>query len=91
MRVTYVAPRAVLRMSGALGPLQGSGLVGSMTWKLTAIPEGTMVSMSYSVGGFMEGGFKEIAPAVEAVLSEQVHRLQHYIETGKPTEGTAAP
>jgi uncharacterized protein YndB with AHSA1/START domain len=87
MRVIYVAPRALLRMSGAPGPLQAWGLAGSMTWTLTAVPEGTKVEMSYSVGGFIEGGFEGIAPAVEAVLSEQVHRLKRYVETGKPTDG----
>ena len=35
LRVVYVAPREVLRFSGGLGPLQASGVAGSMTWKLT--------------------------------------------------------
>jgi hypothetical protein len=91
MRVIYVAPRALLRMSGAPGPLQAWGLAGSMTWKLTAVPEGTKIEMSYSVGGFIEGGFEGIAPAVEAVLSEQVQRLKVYVETGKPSPAPGAP
>src|SRR5436189_3620279 len=33
-RVIYVAPREVLRLSGALGPLQASGVAGTLTWKL---------------------------------------------------------
>ena len=31
LRVVYVAPPKLLRLSGGLGPLQGSGVVGSMT------------------------------------------------------------
>jgi hypothetical protein len=29
---SYAAPGELLRMSGALGPLQASGLAGSFTW-----------------------------------------------------------
>ncbi len=67
-RVVYVAPREVLRLSGALGPLQASGVAGSMTWKLTGDGDHTRVQLSYSVGGFIDGGFEKIAPAVESVL-----------------------
>jgi hypothetical protein len=49
MRVIYVAPGEVLRMSGALGPLQGSGVAGSLTWSLAATTAGTTVELSYSV------------------------------------------
>jgi hypothetical protein len=44
-----------------------------------------LLELSYSVGGFMEGGFEKVAPAVEGMLTEQVARLKRYIETGKPT------
>lgn len=86
MRVVHVAPGELLRMSGALGPLQADGLCGSLTWKLTAAAEGTTVSLSYIVGGFREGGFEQIAPAVEAVIGEQLLRLKRYVETGGPGE-----
>ena len=86
MRVVYVSPREILRMSGALGPLQGSGVAGSLTWKLTSTPPGTTLELSYGVGGFIEGGFEKIAPAVDVVLREQLRRLKLFIETGKPTE-----
>jgi hypothetical protein len=87
MRVIYVAPRETLRMSGALGPLQSSALAGSLTWRLTSAPPGTNVELSYRVGGFIEGGFEKIAPAVGAVLGEQLQRLKMFIETGNPTQG----
>ena len=85
LRVVYVAPPQVVRFSGALGPLQASGVAGSMTWKLTGGPDNTRLELSYSVGGFIPGGFEKIAPAVEAMLREQLDRLKHFIETGKPT------
>ena len=87
LRVVYIAPGEVLRLSGGLGPLQASGLAGSMTWKLTGGAENTRVELSYSVGGFVQGGFEEIAPAVESMLNDQLNRLKLFVETGKPTKG----
>ena len=84
-RVIYVAPPQVVRFSGALGPLQASGVAGSMTWKLTGDAGSTRLELSYSVGGFIPGGFEKIAPAVEAMLREQLDRLKLFVETGKPT------
>ena len=81
----YVAPPQVVRFSGALGPLQASGVAGSMTWKLTGDAGSTRLELSYSVGGFIHGGFGKIAPAVEAMLREQLDRLKLFVETGKPT------
>jgi Polyketide cyclase / dehydrase and lipid transport. len=86
LRVVYIAPPQVVRFSGALGPLQASGVAGSMTWKLTSGPDNTSLELSYSVGGFIPGGFEKIAPAVEAMLREQVDRLKMFVETGKPTK-----
>ena len=84
-RVIYVAPREILRLSGALGPLQPSGVAGTLTWKLTSGTDNTRLELSYSVGGFIDGGFEKIAPAVESVLRVQLDRLKQFAETGKPT------
>jgi uncharacterized protein YndB with AHSA1/START domain len=84
MGVAYVAPGQVLRLRGALGPLQGSGLAGSMTWKLAPSASATRLELTYSVGGYMQGGFDKMAPAVNFVLGEQLGRLKTYVETGKP-------
>ena len=86
LRVVYIAPPQVVRFSGALGPLQASGVAGSMTWKLTGGPDNTRLDLSYSVGGFIQGGFEKMAPAVEAMLREQFDRLKLFVETGKPTK-----
>ncbi len=85
LRVVYVAPPQVVRFAGALGPLQASGVAGSMTWKLTSESNSTRLNVSYSVGGFIAGGFEKIAPAVESMLREQLDRLKQFAETGKPT------
>ena len=84
-RIIYIAPREVLRLSGALGPLQASGVAGTLTWKLTGGGDNTRIQLSYSVGGFIDGGFEKIAPAVEGVLRVQLDRLKQFAEMGKPT------
>jgi uncharacterized protein YndB with AHSA1/START domain len=84
MRVVYLKANEALRLSGALGPLQASGLAGAMTWRLSPADKGTKLELTYSVGGFMAGGFETIAPAVEAVLKEQADRLKRFVETGAP-------
>ena len=43
MRVVYAAPGQALRLRGALGPLQGEGVDGSLTWSLK--PGGRCLSL----------------------------------------------
>ena len=85
MSVAYVAPGQAIRLVGGLGPLQGSGVAGSMAMKVSADGANTRIDLAYSVGGYWQGGFDKIAPGVNAVLGEQMGRLKTYIDTGKPT------
>ncbi len=84
LRVVYVAPGETLRLAGALGPLQALGVTGSMTLVFKPTFGGTALELVYSVGGFSEGGFAQLAPAVQGVLTEQMNRLKAFIETGRP-------
>lgn len=83
MTVVYVQRGRLLRLAGALGPLQGHGLAGSLTWQLEPAASGTRIRLSYSVGGYLQGGFEELAPAVDTVLGAQLARLKAYIDTGR--------
>jgi uncharacterized protein YndB with AHSA1/START domain len=83
LRIVYIQPNKVVRVAGALGPLQGSGLAGSLTWKLIEASGVTTLQLSYSVGGYMQGGFEKMAPAVDEVLNEQIQRLKVFVEGGK--------
>jgi uncharacterized protein YndB with AHSA1/START domain len=85
LRVVHVAPGRLLRLSGALGPLQASGVSGSLSWTLTDTGASTTVEVTYVIGGFMDGGFDKLAPAVSAVIREQLLRLESFVETGTPT------
>jgi uncharacterized protein YndB with AHSA1/START domain len=84
LRVVNVAPGSLLRMAGALGPMQGSGLAGAFTVQFKPAEGGTQLLLRYSVGGYLEGGFDQMAPAAEGMLAEQLARLKLYVETGKP-------
>ena len=86
LRIVFVSPGKKLRMVGGLGPLQQSGLAGSMTWTLTPQGSSTKVELTYDVGGHMSGGLDKIAPAVDSVLGEQLGRLERFVETGNPEE-----
>ncbi|MFM5893650.1 MAG: SRPBCC family protein [Novosphingobium sp.] len=82
MHVLYADPqRGVLRMSGALGPLQGEALNGTLTIELKKTETGTRLEMEYVVGGYMRMKSEEIAPAVDTVLGQQLTSLAKLFET----------
>jgi hypothetical protein len=84
LTVIHVMPQREVRFTGALGPLQQTGVAGSMIWKLTESTGGTQFEWGYTVGGYMPGGLAAIAPAVDAVLAGQLQRLKRFVETGRP-------
>ena len=84
MSVIYASPGKVLRLSGAIGPLQEAALTGTMTWTLSQAEAGTTVELTYTVGGFRVGGFRDIPTVVDGVLHGQLSRLKAFVETGRP-------
>lgn len=83
MTVEFIDPRRMVRLEGSLGPLQATGAGGHLTWMLEARDGGTALTWTYNVGGYMQGGFKQVAPAVDGVFAEQMARLKSLVETGK--------
>ena len=76
MHVIYADPQhGILRMKGALGPMQGEALDGALTVTLTRTDSGTRIDFEYVVGGFMRMKTEEIAPAVDRVLGQQLAGL----------------
>lgn len=77
MRVIFAQPGKVLRMQGALGPLQSEAVLGTLTVAMEPAKDGkaTKVSFSYVVGGYMRYKVAEIAPAVDKVLGEQFKNM----------------
>lgn len=87
--VLQAFPMRVLRLSGGFGPLQGEPVNGILTITLKEIPGGTRVLWEYNVGGPMRYKIAEIAPAVDAVMAEQLKRLQAHL--GALEDGGVAP
>ena len=84
--VVLAMPGKTLRLRGALGPLQGLGVDGAMTWKITPAGAGSDLDLTYTVGGFVKDGLDKLAGPVDGVLGEQVQRLKQFIETGSPAK-----
>jgi uncharacterized protein YndB with AHSA1/START domain len=82
--VVYVDANKLLRLNGALGPMQGMGLTGVSTFALSPKDKGTLLDVSYIASGYRPGGLTAFAPTVDAVLGIQVKRLKAFAETGNP-------
>ncbi len=77
MLVSYVDPGSEIKLLGGLGPLQGLGLHGAMSFKFEPISKDkTRLIHEYRVTGYTKGGLLKLADAVDAVQTLQVKRLQ---------------
>jgi len=81
MDVVAVWPGKMIRLRGALGPLQGEGVEGSLTWTIKPAGENATVTQNYVVGGFIRDGAGKWAPLV---LNDQLARFKSFVETGSP-------
>lgn len=84
LRVSTAMPGKLLRMRGALGPFQGHGMDGAMSWSLEAVGKETNLTVTYDLGGHMAGGLGDWPQKANGMVSEQVGRLKKFIETGSP-------
>jgi len=80
MRVVYAVPDKTLRLRGALGPFQGLGAEGAMTWSVKNGAGGTEITVSYALGGYAKDGFDGLSKAADQVLGEQLERLKKLID-----------
>lgn len=83
MTIVYADPGKMLRMRGALGPFQSTGMEGTMTITLDAAKGGgTDLELNYNLGGYVWGGYGPLPNGADGVLNQQVRRLKNYLETG---------
>lgn len=82
--VVYAQPAKMLRMVGALGPLQEFGVNGTLTWQIEAAGGGSRITVTYNVGGFADRPLADWAPIIDEVVGEQVRRLGRFVVTGNP-------
>jgi len=84
MVVVNAIPGKLLRLRGALGPLQGMAVDGTLTWNARPHANATELTLTYAVGGYAKQGFHDISQGVDSVLEDQIARLKQFVETGSP-------
>ncbi|HEY1962577.1 MAG TPA: SRPBCC domain-containing protein [Rhizomicrobium sp.] len=82
--VADAQPGKILRLRGALGPFQGQGVDGALTYTLKASAGGTDLVLDNIMGGFMAGGLAKWPLLADAMLADQMVRLKRFLETGSP-------
>ncbi len=87
--VVFANPGKLLRLRGGLGPLQGEAVSAVMSWELKADGEGTQLTQTYAVGGYVDGGLNGWSAPVDGVVREQLERLERLIESGSPDAAKA--
>jgi uncharacterized protein YndB with AHSA1/START domain len=78
--VVHADPGKLLRLQGTLGPLQASGLAGTLTWELQPAGMCTTATDTYAVGGYVAAGVDSLAVPVDGDLSDQLRRLKMFVE-----------
>lgn len=93
LRVIHVHPGRLLRLSGALGPLQQEGLAGTLSIALEPRANGrTEMVWTYTVSGYRAGAGRlgVLAEPVDAVLAQQVAGLSKALSGPNPS-GAGVP
>jgi hypothetical protein len=84
MEVIYLAPGKALGLIGGLGPMQAMAVTGSMRFQISPAEGGSVLEVTYAVGGYLKAGLDALAKPVDGVLLEQITRLKNYTERGDP-------
>ena len=83
-RVVLVWPeQRMLRIDGALGPLQDEGVSAALTWQIKEVTGGVEIVQTYHVGGVRPEMMKN-ASLIDQVLAQQVEYLRAYLQPPVP-------
>ena len=95
MTVVMAEPAKVLRMRGALGPLQSEPVDGVLTVTMQPVSGGgTKLVWEYVVAGHLRYPVDKISAAVDGVMSQQLGHLADKLgraEEAAPAKPSAAP
>ncbi len=80
MEIVFHQPGKVLRLTGGLGPLQGMGVSGALTFTFQPVESGTEIMLTYHVGGSSLANLDKIAGPVDGVLTTQLQRLKDHCD-----------
>jgi hypothetical protein len=79
----------MLRLRGALGPLQSGAVDGTLTFEFKHTGDASAITVSYLISGYFAGGLDKLAQGVDGVLGAQMKRLQRFVD-GAPVAATEA-
>jgi uncharacterized protein YndB with AHSA1/START domain len=82
-QVVFAQPGKMLRLEGALGPLQDMAVSGVLTFALAPDGPGTRITMTYRVAGILTMDSAKLAPLVDQVMGIQLGRLRDFA-SGRP-------
>jgi uncharacterized protein YndB with AHSA1/START domain len=85
-QVLLALPGSALRLHAWLGPLQELPVQAVLTFGTARRDGATRLRVTYRVSGPADANLDKLAPAVDAVIGEQVKRLKSFIETGRVEE-----
>jgi hypothetical protein len=83
-RVVNAFENRLLRLSGALGPLQALAVEGVLSFAISEKDGRTTLEVTYRVAGPASAGLDRLAAPVDGVIAEQAKRLVSFAETGRP-------
>lgn len=78
MEIVYHQPGQMLRMTGGLGPLQGMGVAGALSFAFAEQEGRTTVTLTYNVSGADFLQLDKIAAPVDGVLQSQLKRFEKH-------------
>jgi uncharacterized protein YndB with AHSA1/START domain len=84
LEVVAALPGKTLVLRGAMGPFQGQGVAGVLTWKMATAPGGgTDLTLTYALGGYLTlpGGFAEWSKRADGMFATQIASLQKFFQT----------
>lgn len=81
MEIVFHQPGKTFRMTGGLGPLQGMGVYGALTFAFEEFDGKTRITMTYNVSGAEYLQLDKIAAPVDGVLTSQLDRLASYCDS----------
>jgi hypothetical protein len=82
MEVAYVAPGKTILLHGGIGPMLSQAVTGAMEINFIPADQGTKVTLTYAVGGYIAGGVDKWAAPSNAMLFDQIARFKSFVESG---------
>jgi len=79
-RVLFIRNDSLVRLEGALGPMQSMAVTGVLEFELTPGKDGTQIDLRYRATGAEASKLDAIAPSADKMLAEQMAALKALLD-----------